>query len=336
MRSGGLGIRSAVQLAPSAFLASAAACSELITHILPPHLSCSTSTPHQDEALVLWSRGHDIPPLEGTARYRQKAWDSVRVAASMDNLLEDAPDMHSRARLLAASSCESGVWLNAPPCSSLGLRMDDSTMRVAVGLRLGCSLCKPHHCHHCGAAVDARATHGLSCRQSEGRHYRHSSLNDIIHRALSAAKIPSRLEPAGVFRSDGKRPDGITLVPWERGKLFVWDATCTDTFAPSYLARATNESGAVAAMAETRKKGKYATMDPSHSFQPITVETTGVFGPETLSFISALGRRICQTSGEKKSFSFLLQRLAVAIQRGNSACVMGTLGNISSPEDFFV
>ena len=209
-------------------------------------------------------------------------------------------------------------------------------MRVAVGLRLGCSLCKPHHCHHCGAAVDARATHGLSCRQSEGRHYRHSSLNDIIHRVLSAAKIPSRLEPAGVFRSDGKRLDSITMVPWERGKLLVWDATCTDTFAPSYLARATNELGAVAAMAETRKKGKYATMDPSHSFQPIAVETTGVFGPETLSFISALGSRICQTSGEKKSFSFLLQHLAVAIQRGNSACVMGTLGNISSPEDLFV
>ena len=69
VRSGGLGIRSAVQLAPSAFLASVTACSELITHILPPHLSCSTSTPHQDEALALWSRGHDtarrhypIPP----------------------------------------------------------------------------------------------------------------------------------------------------------------------------------------------------------------------------------------------------------------------------------
>ena len=109
VRSGGLGIRSAVQLAPSAFLASAAACSELITHILPPHLSCSTSTPHQDEALSLWSRGHDTPPPEGTARYRQKAWDSVRVVASVDNLLEDAPDMYPPARLLAASSRESGV-----------------------------------------------------------------------------------------------------------------------------------------------------------------------------------------------------------------------------------
>ena len=58
--------------------------------------------------------------------------------------------------------------------------------------------------------------HGLSCRWSEGRHFHHSALNDIVHRALSSTRIPSRLEPSGISRSDGKRPDGITLVPWER------------------------------------------------------------------------------------------------------------------------
>ena len=57
------------------------------------------------------------------------------------------------------------------------------------------------------------ATHGLNCRCSEGRHHRHAAVNDIIHRALSSAKIPSRLEPSGVNCSDGKRPDGISVVP---------------------------------------------------------------------------------------------------------------------------
>ena len=36
VRSGGIGIRRSVQLAPSAYLASAAGCSELIPQILPP------------------------------------------------------------------------------------------------------------------------------------------------------------------------------------------------------------------------------------------------------------------------------------------------------------
>ena len=43
----------------------------------------------------------------------------------------------------------------------------------------------------------------------------HSSLNDIIHRALSDAKIPAHLEPSGVARADGKRQDGISMVPWK-------------------------------------------------------------------------------------------------------------------------
>ena len=107
---------------------------------------------------------------------------------------------------------------------------------MAVGLRLGVALCSPHSCQHCGATVDQFGLHGLSCRFSTGRHYRHAALNEIIHRALTTSHIPSRLEPTGLDRSDGKRPDGITMmVPWKNGNLLVWDATCSDTYAPSHL-----------------------------------------------------------------------------------------------------
>ena len=54
-------------------------------------------------------------------------------------------------------------------------------------------------------------------------------------------------------RSDGKRPDGVTMVPWKSGKPLVWDATCPDTLAPSYRGMATSSTGAVAAAAEDRK-----------------------------------------------------------------------------------
>ena len=35
-------------------------------------------------------------------------------------------------------------------------------------------------CQHCGTEVDCFATHGLNCRHSEGRIFRHAALNDII------------------------------------------------------------------------------------------------------------------------------------------------------------
>ena len=99
----------------------------------------------------------------------------------------------------------------------------------------------------------------------EGRIFRHAALNDIIHRALATANVPSQLEPVGVSRTDGKRPDGITSVPWKSGHL-IWDATVTDTFAPSYLHLAVREAGAVAAAAEERKKIKYSNLTSCASY----------------------------------------------------------------------
>ena len=224
--------------------------------------------------------------------------------------------------------------LNALPISSLGLRMDSSTIRIAVGLRLGSSLCKPHTCHHCGAEVDCLSTHGLSCCWSEGCHHRHAAVNDIVHRTLSSAKIPSRLEPSGLYRSDGKRPDGITMVPWKNGKYLVWDATCPATFATSYTALATREVGAVAAQAEEKKATKYSHLVFNHIFTPVAIETSGAMGPETRVFLKELGHCLRLATGEAKSKSFLLQRLSVAIQRGNAAANKGTISPSASLADF--
>ena len=162
MKLGGLGIRSAVQLAPSAFLASAAASSNLVHHIVLPTLQ-SSPIPSVEEAELCWSDGLSTPSSEGVAQHKQKVWDTIKAEALADDLLASAQNPREHAHLLASRACESGVWLNVLPISSLGLCMDDNTIRIAVGLRLGAHLCRPHSCHHCGAEVDRLATHGLSC-----------------------------------------------------------------------------------------------------------------------------------------------------------------------------
>ena len=43
------------------------------------------------------------------------------------------------------------------------------------------------------------------------------------------------LEPRGLYRTDGKRPDGVTMIPWEMSKQLVWDVTVVDALAPSRL-----------------------------------------------------------------------------------------------------
>ena len=98
--------------------------------------------------------------------------------------------------------------------------------------------------------MDERGLHGFSCRFSKGRFSRHSALNDLVKRSLDSAKIPSHLEPTGLYCTDGKRSDGATLVPRKGGRVLVWDITCADTLALSHRQLASREAGAVAASAE--------------------------------------------------------------------------------------
>ena len=86
--------------------------------------------------------------------------------------------------LLASVTKELGASLNVLFISTLGLRMDENTIRVAMGLWLGAPLCRPHSCIHCGEEVDNLATHGLSSQWSEGCHHRHAEMNDIMVRSF--------------------------------------------------------------------------------------------------------------------------------------------------------
>ena len=78
----------------------------------------------------------------------------------------------------------------------------------------------------------------------------------------------------------------------------MWDATCPDTFAPSYSAIAAKQVGAVAQQPEEKKMQKYKHLDSCHFFPPVAIETTGVFGPRTTEFLKELGHRLRQVSGE--------------------------------------
>ena len=73
-------------------------------------------------------------------------------------------------------------------------------------------------------------------------------------------RIPFYLEPTGLYCSDGKRPDGASIMPWKAGKFLAWNVTGPDTLACSYEELVTRETSAVAVEAERRKRQKYANL----------------------------------------------------------------------------
>ena len=149
-----------------------------------------------------------MPTLTSPAK--QQTWDKPIVQLELSQLMELHTDTYDKTRLLAASSKHSGDWLHAIPIS-LELRLDDEVVRIAVGLRFDINICEPHVCIY-GSVVDLRGPHAWSCKHTSGRLTRHNHLNDIGLRTLTRAKIPTTKEPAGLLRSDGKRPDGLTLI----------------------------------------------------------------------------------------------------------------------------
>ena len=59
-----------------------------------------------------------------------------------------------------------------------------------------------------------------------------------------------------IIITDGKRPDGVSLIPWQSGKSICWDVTVTCPLAESYIDRASHEAGAAAEMGASRKENK--------------------------------------------------------------------------------
>ena len=99
--------------------------------------------------------------------------------------------------------------------------------------------------------------------------------------------------------------------------------------APFYIAVATSGAGAV--QAEERKCSKYCHLDVSHIFAPVAIETLGTFGPRTIEFLRELGHQLRLATGESKGAAYFRQRLSVAIQRGNTVLVMGTISHFCRP-----
>lgn len=80
----------------------------------------------------------------------------------------------------------------------------------------------------------------------------------------------------------------------------VWDATCVDTLAPSYIKNSSRRFGSVAELAVNRKRSHYKEIiNQNYPFIPFVFETLGPWCDEALVNL----RRVF-TSCKKSVFSF--------------------------------
>ena len=319
-----------VDLAHPAYFASVHQSQTLSNEILAKYNLCVLN---DRIAASMDSYPNDWIPVELNQKTDQAEWDFLRVKHIYNELLSSSGTI-DRARLLASSTKTSSKWLQAVPSHHLGLLLDNDSARIAVALRLGNSVCEQHTCV-CGRIVEANGHHALSCSLSKGKYSGHLIINRIFSSAFTSAGFPCKLEPPGLSRRDGKRPDGLTYYPWSHGKSLVWDVTVVDTVAPSYLKWSSVRSGLVADNAERDKHNNYTDLKTQYIFTPLAFESFGSIGPETSIFLKKLGKLMSRNSGEPRSLDFLLQKVSIAIQRKNAVCVRDTFG-VDDVCDFFM
>ena len=70
--------------------------------------------------------------------------------------------------------------------------------------------------------------------RSESPDITHSTTWWLYYRAFASAAIRGQ-RTSRSLEADGKRPDGLTIVPWREGKPLTWDVTVVCPLAESYI-----------------------------------------------------------------------------------------------------
>lgn len=101
------------------------------------------------------------------------------------------------------------------------------------------------------------------------------------------------MEPKGINRDDGKRPDGVTITSLYRGRSIL-----RDTLATSSISSASRE---ICFVANQSERSHYIKLKENYEFTPLSFETLGCMGKETSSFIDILGKHLAtKTVGDHR------------------------------------
>ena len=68
---------------------------------------------------------------------------------------------------------------------------------------------------------------------------------------------------------------------------------------------------------------------------PVGLETYGSWGPEGHKLLKAIGKKVMEVTGEKRSTFYLSQNISIALMRGNASCVIGTMPQSEGWEEIF-
>ena len=307
IKFGGLGIRKPSDLAIPCYIASFLSAKSTNSKIT------NNSILEQYWAWYIDQTQKDVPAV----RQSQKLLDENLIKIKFNRLRQNLTGTEL-SRITSASHKRAGDWLKAVPQMKLGVFLNNDEFRHAVSLRLGLPIFEKIDCV-CGEEIDAFGHHCFVCNRNNGKILRHTMVNECVSRALKSAGLPNKMEPRYLAYDKGLRPDGVTQIPFQRGKCLTWDVSCPHPLCVSHI-KCNNSSGKLSTICEELKQKKYSCLEENYIFSPIIIDTIGAYGSQTETTIKEIGARMRKKSGSLIATSQFRQRLSINLQKGNHLC----------------
>ena len=345
LRFGGLGLRSLVDTAQAAYLASiAASASFLLPFSDPQHHSLTSDL---EDSIEHFQHCPDLkfPAPDGFVKYfadppansplpSAKLQKRLLIDLALSQLRqlkkENVEDETLIAHLTSLSQKGASLWLSTTPFRpEFEFRDEDFLLALRVRLRLDPAPDMPSHCF-CGTELTT-PDHFFVCVNLRRRAItqRHDSIAHFLHNFLRRAEAEAELEPRLMAQSR-IRPDLSYSLPRQFDQpLFLLDVSILHPTAISNLQLSMRPLGASAHRAQA-KIDKYADLvDKLQNaeripvvFIPFILESTGAVWhtvPRTLAHIAEHG-----CVGDFDNFSpaqvrrYLSRVVAILVQKGNA------------------
>ena len=329
----GMGLRSAVDHGPGAFLSSVAESSTLVESITKDNVKFSLAAAFA----MLRLKSDDQFSLDDASSVKQREISFKIDSRIHDELLSSTSDLRDKARLNSLSLDKAGAWLTVIPSKTLGLHLAPKEFRVSARYRLGlpvfstkgpCVACKKQE-------SDQLADHAIACGMEGERIGRHNRLRDLLFQVSSQAALSPVREERALLPGRDSRPADVLLPSWFQGLDTALDVTVVSPLQQALVAKAAEHPGAALTHAYERKNRQSFEDCKTQGihFQPLPVETLGGWHTQAVSVIKKLGRQLARQTGKEDSevIAHTFQRLSILLMKGNSALILNRVPSHPPP-----
>ena len=143
-----------------------------------------------------------------------------------------------------------------------------------------------------------------------------SCFSQFSHRAdVGSLDLPSVLEPLVLYRTDGKRPDGVTMIPWKWVNSWCGMSRLCMLLHPAVLIKALYVTREPPPLRLKCVKLRSITnwIDNGYTFQPVALDVQGSLSESSEVFITRLCKLLCRSHDDQRAGSFLKQRISMAL-----------------------